>query len=107
MVPHDVTMQGLSLRSSPNHPASFLHDYVVDTTKTMASIPADRPTLAANPGSPMEELAQVLRRKMEHLDPSLDHDTDWAALPERKKEFFRLCIKAVFFDRALARAALE
>jgi hypothetical protein len=52
-----------------------------------------------------EELARLFHWKMEHLDPSEDSECD--ALPEHKKEFFRLCITAILNEAVLVRAALE
>jgi hypothetical protein len=53
-----------------------------------------------------EELAKTLRWKIEHLDPSLDWETDWEGLPERKREFFRLCVTALLSEEAMVREAL-
>jgi hypothetical protein len=53
-----------------------------------------------------ETLARTLRWKIEHLDPSDDWETDWEDLPERRREFFRLCVKALLNEEALVRAAL-
>jgi hypothetical protein len=54
-----------------------------------------------------EELAKTLRWKIEHLDPSGDWEVPWPELSEHKRDFFRLCVKAVLRDRALVLAALK
>lgn len=54
----------------------------------------------------LETLARTLRWKIEHLDPSDDWETDWEELPDRKREFFRLCVTAILNEEAVVRAAL-
>ena len=39
----------------------------------------------------VERLANRLHDKMEHLDPT--EDGEWACLPDRKREFYRLCVE--------------
>lgn len=46
----------------------------------------------------VERLAIVLFKKMEHLDPTEDgtvedEDWGWARMTERRKDFYRLCVK--------------
>ena len=53
----------------------------------------------------IEHLAKILHRKTEHLDPT--EDADWAAMSERKKEFFRLCVKAVLREKEAIQQAMR
>lgn len=53
--------------------------------------------------SERDRIGQVLFRKMEHLDPSVDgcyeeDDWGWSRLNDHKKEFYRLCVDAVVFE---------
>lgn len=50
-------------------------------------------------------LAECLHRKMQHLDPA--DDDNWAALTDRQREFYQLCVEAVFNERELSRCALK
>jgi hypothetical protein len=43
----------------------------------------------------IERLAQSLREKMEHLDPTETGDLSWEELRERDREFYRSCIEDV------------
>ena len=52
------------------------------------------------------ELAKTLRLKAEHLDPTGHWDVDWNDLPEREREFYRLCIRAILNEGELVRRAL-
>jgi len=45
------------------------------------------------PESAVEALAEVLHDRMEHLDPT--DGTSWADLEDRKKEFYRWCIRTL------------
>lgn len=60
--------------------------------------------------APREALAKRLFAKMERLDPPPLIDPDelgnWDRLTDRQKDFYRLCIKEVFCDAALAAAAM-
>ncbi len=51
--------------------------------------PADFEIIAPDP---IESLAIRLRDKMEHLDPTETGDLAWAALLDRDREFYRLCV---------------
>jgi len=45
---------------------------------------------------------------MEHLDPSGPEDAEpWNGLSDRQREFYRLCVEALFSERALSRLALK
>jgi hypothetical protein len=52
----------------------------------------------------IDRLAETLRAKMERLDPS--SEKEWGELPEREKEFFRECVKAVLREPSLVAVAL-
>jgi hypothetical protein len=45
----------------------------------------------------IEHLSEILFWKMEHLDPT-DAES-WEGLDDRKKEFYRLCVRAVLLER--------
>ena len=50
-------------------------------------------------------LAERLHWKMEQLDPT---DTpDWETLTARQREFYRLCIEAIFDEREPSKLALK
>ena len=53
----------------------------------------------------IEALSEVLFWKMEHLEPS--EEGEWSTLSERKKEFYRICIKAVLLERNAVVQALR
>jgi hypothetical protein len=53
----------------------------------------------------LEKLAQALHSKMEHLDPS--GDDEWDGLTDRRRDFYRLCVRAIFGEATLVRVALE
>lgn len=51
-------------------------------------------------------LAEILYAKMEHLDPSAPGDfVEFNALPERQRDFYRLCVEEVFSHHELVRRA--
>lgn len=47
----------------------------------------------------LDALAERLHAKMEHLDPT--EDEDWGALPDARREFYRLCVTDVIFQLRL------
>ena len=49
-------------------------------------------------------LARRLHWKMEHLDPT--DRPGWAALTERERDFYRLCVEAILDEKRLCQAAL-
>ena len=51
------------------------------------------------------ELAKVLHWKMEHLDPT--EKPDWENLTDREREFYRLCVQAIFNEGDLCRLAAK
>jgi hypothetical protein len=53
----------------------------------------------------IEVLSEALFWKMEHLDPS--DEESWDTLADRRKEFYRLCIKAVLLERNAVLQALS
>ena len=73
----------------------------------MVDAGADRPAK----DEAREELARVLFRKMEHLDPRVVDDPnelfEWDHLTDRQREFYRLCLEEVLREVALVRAALD
>jgi len=52
----------------------------------------------------IELLARRLHWKMEHLE--LTDDPDREALTERQREFYRVCVSAIFQERCLARIVM-
>jgi hypothetical protein len=53
----------------------------------------------------IEDLAKVLHRRMEHLDPS--EDADWHRLSQRKRDFFRFCIEEILHHPRIIQQALN
>jgi hypothetical protein len=51
-------------------------------------------------------LAERLYKKMDHLDPQIDAP-EWAGLTDRQREFYRLCIEAIFDERRLTRLCIK
>lgn len=52
-------------------------------------------------------LAERLRWKMEHLDPTDDWERDWSALTERQRDFYALCVRAILVEADAVRSALR
>lgn len=50
-------------------------------------------------------LARRLHWKMEQLDPT--ESSEWEALSERERDFYRHCIDAVLAERALVHAVIS
>jgi transposase-like protein len=74
---------------NPNSPASW----PIQLIKRLLSLRETKGEIAF--GEAVEALAARLHWKMESLDPSPGGATDWEALDESDKEFFRQCIKAL------------
>lgn len=55
----------------------------------------------------LETLAERLRSKMEHCDPTDDGEKEWADLTDRQRELYRICIRSVLTERAALHALLE
>lgn len=52
-------------------------------------------------------LARILYEAMERLDPSGPEDASpWDRLPDRDREFYRHCIRALIANKGLVLAAL-
>jgi hypothetical protein len=51
------------------------------------------------------KLAERLHWKMQHLDP--DEAEAWGELTDRQREFYKLCVEAIFDERMLSRCALR
>jgi hypothetical protein len=43
---------------------------------------------------------------MQHLDPSAEYDVEWAALTDRQRDFYRLCVKTLLFEKEAVLCAL-
>jgi hypothetical protein len=60
----------------------------------------------------IEELAKTLVAEMERLDPTEDWDpclsreSNWRELDERRKTFYRLCVKVLLTEENWMRIAL-
>jgi hypothetical protein len=54
----------------------------------------------------IEHLARRLHWKMEHLEPT-DDGSSWDLLTDRQQDFYRVCVRAIFDERQLSRAALK
>ena len=53
-------------------------------------------------------LARTLYEAMERLDPSSAEDPlSWESLPERDREFYRHCVRAMLADDEIVLAALS
>jgi hypothetical protein len=59
------------------------------------------------PVSAIEQIACILREKMEHLDPTETGDLDWEDLRERDRQFYILCIKYLMSHSELVHACLR
>lgn len=59
------------------------------------------------PLSALEQLACVLREKMEHLDPTETGDLDWENMRERDRQFYILCVKNIMLHAELVLACLR
>ena len=56
--------------------------------------------------SELESTARFLFETMERLDPGEDALTDWCDLPERDREFYRLCVSTLVRQRGRALVSL-
>ena len=70
-----------------------------------APLPSDGNVLP--PETPLEQLARILRDKMEHLDPTAAGDLRWGQLEERDRVFYRLCVKGLLLREHLIQAAIR
>jgi len=59
------------------------------------------------PLSATEQLARILRDKMEHLDPTETGDLDWEDLRERDRQFYMICVKELMLCENLVHACLR
>lgn len=53
---------------------------------------------------PISRLACILYQEMVRLDPAVtpdEADPDWADLPERRREFYRLCVARLMVEPLL------
>jgi len=54
----------------------------------------------------IESLSRALYLKMEHLDPSPE-ETDWRALSDWERQFYRTCVRYLLSDCSLVIDALN
>jgi hypothetical protein len=59
------------------------------------------------PENSIEQMARILREKMEHLDPTETGDLAWEELREWDREFYRLCIEEIMLRVELVQSCLR
>jgi hypothetical protein len=59
------------------------------------------------PENAREQLARILREKMEHLDPTFSGELVWEDLPDRDREFYRHCVAYLMLHSEVVHACLS
>jgi len=58
------------------------------------------------PEPPLEQMARLLREKIEHLEPTDAHEVEWDELSEWDKDFYRFCVEDLMSRTKLVNACL-